>query len=125
MDKEEKQKKVTPPQNLKFNYIKSNLFRVIHADGVWGGATPQGRIHVSLFNERTPIPQQTVHEITPEGKLGPEIVGERITKDGIVREVEVEAIMDLDVAKSLAKWLNEKIQIMESRKKPTTEKSEG
>ncbi len=27
--------------HINFRYIKSNHFRVTHADGVWGGLTPQ------------------------------------------------------------------------------------
>ena len=43
---------------VEFHYIKSNHFRVIHADGVYGGATPRGFIiwisslNVALFHEK-------------------------------------------------------------------------
>ncbi len=30
------------PQKVKFNYIKSNLFRVIHTDGVTADFNPNG-----------------------------------------------------------------------------------
>ena len=38
-------------RTVTFDYIKSNLFRVIHADGVWGGIAPTGKIHLSFFND--------------------------------------------------------------------------
>lgn len=104
---------VANPQ-IKFNYIKSSFFRVVHADGAWGGLTPQGKIHMAVYNERVPIPQQTVHSLTAEGQLDKEIRENRITKEGIVREIEVDLVMDLTVAKGLAQWLNDKIKETES-----------
>ena len=99
----------TPPR-LRFDLIKSNFFRVIHSDGAWGGITPQGKIHMAFYNERPAIPKQVTHEVTAEGNLGAEIADERIARDAIVREVEVEVIMDLETAKRLREWLDDKIQ---------------
>lgn len=103
----------TPKKEIKFNYIKSNFFRVVHVDGAWGGITAQGKIHMTFYNERVPIPQQTIQPITPEGTLGNEDESRRITKQDFVRELEVDAVMDLEVAKVLVSWLNGKIRAAE------------
>lgn len=94
---------------LTFHYIKSNAFRVIHADGAWGGITPRLKIQMALYSERTPIPQQTIHQLTDAHTLGDELKEERISREGIIREVEAEVIMDIETAESLASFLNEKI----------------
>src|SRR3990172_8149969 len=60
-------------KSLAIDYIKSNLFRVIHADGVIGGITPRGLIHMSIWSERPTIPQHIVHEMSPSDGIGPEI----------------------------------------------------
>lgn len=99
----------TQKKKLRFNFIKSSSFRVVHADGAWGGITPHGNIQVAFFSERTPIPQQIVHELTETG-LGPEIKEERVARDGVVREVEVSVQMNLDIAKSVHDWLGKKIE---------------
>ena len=101
-----------PPRSITFHYIKSNEFRVIHADGVWGGATPRGYITMSFYSERAPIPQTVTHEVR-ESSLGSE--QNRSSKDGIIREVEVEVMIDLAMAKSLIPWLQEKINQLEKR----------
>lgn len=104
-------------ETLAFHYIKSNYFRVIHADGIHGGVTPKLKIQMAFFSERNPIPQTTVHGVseTSDGVvLKDEIRSKRVTKSGIIREVEAEILMDLETAKALYKWLDEKIKIIET-----------
>jgi hypothetical protein len=96
--------------SIPFHYIKSNFFRVVRADGAFGGITPQAAIHVSLFSERRPIPQVVYYEITREGGLGGEITERREAREGMVREVEVDAVMEEGVAVAIHKWLGEKIE---------------
>ena len=98
-------------RSVDFHYIKSPGFRSVHADGVWGGATPRGYITMSFYSERFPIPQKLVFEHTPEGRLGKEI--SRQSRDGLIREVDVEVMMDLEMAKSFRVWLDDKIQFLE------------
>ena len=98
------------PSSIDFHYIKSNSFRVVHGDGVWGGTTPRGYIAMSFFSERSPIPTKLTHEVSPSG-LGEET--DRESREGIIREVEVEVLVDLDTAKSLIPWLEGHIRALE------------
>src|SRR4051794_33894026 len=91
------------PSSVKFHYIKSNLFRVIHSEGAIGGLTPHREIFVSLFNERSALPKLIEFSLSPEGRIGGEI--SREGKEGIVREVEIGIIMSADSAKQLAHFL--------------------
>jgi len=113
---EGRSKKMTEekPTRIKFHYIKSSQFRVVHVDGFIGGPTPRLDLHVAIFSERAAIPQQIEHVVKEDGSLGEEIAANRIGKDGIVREVEFDAVMDLDVAKAFQKWLGEQIMTIES-----------
>ncbi len=90
-----------------YHFIKSNLFRVVHADGAHGGFTPQGFIQMNFYSERFPIPRETHHRLE---KNLPEILEERVVRKGAVREVEVGVVMDLGTATSLVKWLNTNIK---------------
>ena len=99
------------PKSVEIHYLKANDFRVIHADGVWGGVAPRGYITMSVFSERNPIPRKMVFDVTPDGQLGP--VTDRDSKEGIIREVEVEVVMDVPLAKSLVEWLKDKITFAE------------
>lgn len=105
------------PTTVQFHYIKSNSFRVLHADGAVGSITPAGLIFVGLYSERTPIPQMMMHEITGAGQVGSEREDERVGKKGVVREVEVGAMMSAETAVALIVWLQEKIDIIHKLRK--------
>lgn len=109
---------------VEFHYIKSNHFRVIHADGVYGGATPRGFIHMDFFSERSPIPRKVTQKVTASGQLGEEIAAESERKEGVVREVEVGVMISLEQARSLTKWLEEKIQLLETALKQQRQEEE-
>ena len=105
-----------------FDYIKSQLFRVIRADGAIGGLTPNGNsINFALYTERHPIPRRLVHQVEG-GKLGAVLTNETVSRDAIVREMDVEVFLSVDVARSLHTWLGEKIAEWESL---NTERSKG
>jgi len=97
---------------ITFNMIKSNYFRVVYAEGAWGGVTPKGDISFALYNERHALPQVTRLELkeVPGGlqAAAPEEILER--KEGVVREVEVQVVMNLGSAISFHEWLGQKIK---------------
>jgi hypothetical protein len=93
-----------------FDYIKSQHFRVIRADGAIGAVTPNGMIHMALFSERLAIPRRLVHGLASDGTLGPPIDAETISRGSVVREMDVDIFLRPDVAESLCVWLTEKIQ---------------
>jgi hypothetical protein len=106
-----------PPDHLTFHYIKGSQFRVVHSDGIIGGLTPRGLIHVAFYSERPAIPQLVVQDVTPEGKLGKET--SRVGKEGIARELEVDVMLDEDTAKALHEWLGQRLQELSTAKART------
>lgn len=94
---------------LQFHFIKTNQYRDIRLDGAHGGVTPHGQIFAALYSERSPIPQVTVHPVNADGTLGDEIREERRGKQGIIRDVEVGLLMDLQAAQNFQKWLGDQI----------------
>lgn len=99
------------PGSVTFHYIKSNFFRVIHIDGAISGLTPQMGIHLGLFNERPAIPQQAEYRLA-DGGLGEELKDKRVSKSGIVRELEVDMMLSETTAKALIQLLGEKLQLL-------------
>jgi len=97
------------PDKIKFDYLKSNFFRVIHADGVWGGLTPSQDVLITFWNERAPIPKQMTYRVNPDGNLGEEVKEERISRDAIVREVETSVVISLATARAFVTWLQDRI----------------
>lgn len=106
-----------PLSNIKFHYIKSNFFRVIHVDGAIGGITPARQIFVSLFSERAALPKMIEQTIKLDGTLGEEVAREG--KEGIVREVEVGIELSLNAAQGLADWLYNQVRVLQESNRET------
>lgn len=97
---------------VRFDYIKSNFFRVICVDGAHGGLRPSSRsIHMALFSERNAIPKAEEFEVK-QGRLGTQT--DKEVRAAIVREVEVDAIMGLDTARAIRDWLSQMIALLEA-----------
>jgi len=97
-----------------FDYIKSQHFRVIHADGAAGSITATGHIHMAIYSERLAIPQRMAFKVTAGGRLGALIPSETIAREGMVREVEVGVMMNLQTAEALQEWLAKRIEELKS-----------
>ena len=108
-----------PPKEITFHYLKSPAFHGVHADGVFGGATPQGDIHLSFFTERLPIPKEVICLIDEEGDV---VEKSREGRQGIVRELQVDVTMRIENAEVVAKFLLEQIGRV---KKLTTQQQEA
>lgn len=89
------------------SYIKSNLYRVIFAEGAYGGVSPRGMISFALYNERQAIPRNSEVTVTDRSVLSEAITD---TRGGLVREVEAQIMMGLDEAAELSRWLAEKVE---------------
>lgn len=99
------------PSEVTYYFQKSPDFRTIHVDGAFGGLTPQANVSLSFFSERFAIPQSTIHSVVG-GVLGPEIA--RNVKPGIVREMEINCIMDIHTTKQVIEFLQNKVKDAEN-----------
>lgn len=91
------------PRQITFEYNQSNSFRVVHVEGATASVTPKADINISFWSEHHSIPLAITYEVSPEGALGREI--ERITRNTIVREIEVSMSMSIDTARSIIELL--------------------
>lgn len=104
--------KKKPSRTISFDYIKSNSYRVVYVDGVFGGMTPRGgNIHMATWNQRSPHPDQVTHEVLSNGIVGPE-VGRKIGPN-VVRELEVGLVFDKHIAQAMIGWLQTQIKQIE------------
>ena len=102
------------PDRVSFHYIKSPQFQAVHVDGAIGGLTPRGLLHAAIYAERVAIPTSTTQPVLADGRLGDEIQSERVGKEGVVRELQVDLMMDLNAAQSLYKWLGDNLSKLEA-----------
>ena len=113
----------------RFHYIKGNLFRTIHSNGVWMDITPLKEVALAFYNERNPIPQETFYALDSTGQLGAENRAKRVSKEGYVREVEAQVVMSLELATALHAWLTKTLPMLqqqpqEARPQPATDNGE-
>lgn len=106
-----------PAMELTYHYIKGASFRVSHVDGAVCGVTPSGGVHLAVFSERAPIPQRVTHQLTAEGKIDTSVAPTTVVKDGIVRELDVDLVMNLSAAKAIHELLGAKIRLAEEAMK--------
>ncbi|HUA67443.1 MAG TPA: hypothetical protein VMA13_02750 [Candidatus Saccharimonadales bacterium] len=99
------------------HFIKGTCFRVVHANGVWYGGDNQGNLHMTFFNERNPIPQKLVVNVDEHGSIVGEDVSQRESKEGVVREMEVDVVMSLRVAQELYVTLGENLKAIQTASK--------
>ena len=71
-------------------------------------------VWATLWSERGAIPTQSVYKVTPEGKLGEEDMSRRVVREAIIREAEVSLLLDVEFARLLRGWLDEKIKIIDA-----------
>lgn len=101
-------------KKLRIEYVKSQFFRVLHCDGAFGGTTPRLQLLITFYNERFPIPKVLTYDQTIAGAPGVEVLEERESKEGIIREVDVGVVLDLPAAKAFSAWLTAKISELET-----------
>lgn len=83
--------------------IKSNYYRVIHADGVAGSETPSGMIHLDFSNEREAIPRRITYTFDAKDEL---LDAQPESDSDFVREVEIAVVMSRDTAILVRDQLN-------------------
>lgn len=112
-------------REIEFNYIKSNNFRVVHADGAIGNGTPSGKLFVVFYNDRFPLPDSQTFIVNQTGQITGEVVENRkVNSNGIMREVEVGVMLDIEVAKGMVLSLSQLIRQTEASAVETENEAE-
>lgn len=110
---------------FKFKYIFPDDYNPIYVNGAYGGISYKAEIIVHFFLERTPLPNSVTHIVNEDGTLGEEV--QREPEDhatSIVRYVNSGIILNLEEAKSVHKWLGDKIETLENAIKMQKDKKE-
>ena len=102
------------PIPLKVHFIKSSCFRVVHASGAWYGGDGQGNLHLTIFNERTAIPRMTVVNLDEQGQVLGEDLSQRLSKEGVIRELEVDIVFSIPSAVQFYRTLGENLKALKA-----------
>lgn len=118
-----KQTKTTKKQAVKakrkivFKYIFRDDYNPVYANGAHGGVSSRGEIVINFFNERPAMPYEVEHDVLVDNTLSGGVVTKPKNFDGtLVRFVENGITINLETAKAIRKWLDEKITQLEGIK---------
>ena len=90
---------------ITFEYKKSSNFLTHAVSGIHRGLTAHGEVNVNFFYERTAIPEKVTHKI--KGEQYTEVI-KKEKSDSIIRDVMFGITLNPNLARSIAKWLNDK-----------------
>ena len=101
------------PLELRTQIVRGNFARVIRVDGAWGGVTPQWNIHMALYSERWRLPTETVIRKDADGVIR----DYPLDPPGVViREIEMDVILEEKAAIWLRDWLTTKIADLQDQR---------
>lgn len=106
-----------PVKWIEVHQEKSNLFRVVHADGAWLSVNPWNQVNLSFYSERYPIPKKIYFPMNKDGIVLSEDVAKRETKKDWFREFEVSVSLSVQTAKNLHEALGKFIALAEGGQK--------
>ena len=100
---------ITPPQKVRFNYKKADDYRIIFANGAYGGFTPRKELMFHFFHEYKETPETEVMAIGEDGSPVP------IRKDipeeiEMTRELKVGIVLTIEEAFSIGRWMLDKVE---------------
>ena len=101
----------TKADSLIYDFVESPHYREIYADGVWGGLHPGGYIQMTIFKEKSYLPNSVEYNVSEGGLLEEK---ERILPDTVTRELEVDVRLTLNTAILMRNWLNDRIDELTS-----------
>jgi hypothetical protein len=104
------------------DFVKSQFFRVIYADGFTAGMTLGDNVHIVFWNSRDTIPKRVVYRFDEQGEITdvvPEIRADQI------REVEIGITMGRETAKVLRDWLDDLLDGADNAEQESMPEKEG
>ena len=102
------------PSEVRYDYTVDSGASLNFAHGVWGGINPQGEIEMNFYLETDKLPLSSRISVEPDGSMGAE---KSAYEDGgehvIIRRIHSRVLMNYQTARSLAAWLEEKLESLE------------
>ncbi len=98
------------PKRITFEYVRSPGYRIVAANGAAGGLTPQGDLLISFFVESAAFPEESTHQVGPDGKLGAEEGQAQSETPRVERHLQVGVLLSRPQAAALADWIQARLE---------------
>lgn len=104
-------------KQIKVFYEHDPGYRMIAANGIFGGITPRGELRIDFFSEYSEVPKSVTLRITKEGT----VTEEQDTNPRIVRMIQMGVLVPADHIESFADWFQAKAEEIKQRRKHADE----
>jgi hypothetical protein len=91
-------------KEIKASYEYDPDYRLVAANGVFGGITPRGELRVDFFAEYTAAPRSVELRITQDGQ----VTEEKEATPRLIRRIQMGVLLSPDHVESFANWFRAK-----------------
>ncbi len=95
-----------PRETATVFFAEAEDYRIVHADGIWGGVTPQLDVYMQFYTEFKEPPESVTYSI--DGQRLKE--DSRTGREALVRQLQVGIMINVRTARALQAWLGDKIR---------------
>ncbi len=95
------------PKEVEIFFEEDPNYKLIAANGMWGGVTTKADFRLDFFVESVGVPESIKHRVTPEGIIGDEI--SRNPPPKIVRQLQVGILLSVDNAEAMANFIKDRV----------------
>ena len=101
-----------PVDEVEIRFERASDYKIVHADGAWGGITPSGSVAIGFYAEYKGEPTSIIYE----AKGGSPTEVRRSGPEPLRRELQVNVMMTESVAVALYEWLGTRLAELETLK---------
>jgi hypothetical protein len=105
-------------KSIKIAYIKSPDFRTNLVTGIYGGLSPNGLLNLNFFVDRVALPNFQTMAVDEKGVSIPNVKPKDTKDSDLVREIQFGVLLNLETARSVINWMQERVADMEKRAEP-------
>ena len=102
------------PNRIRYEYEVDKETRLRYSHGVWGGINPQGEVEISFYLESDKMPPYSERVVEPDGSFGEESAPFSEEERVIVRHVHSRIVMNVQAARAMLEWLEDKVSTLEA-----------
>ncbi len=107
------------PDRIKIDWEYDKNYRVVAANGMWGGLTTRGDLHIDFFVESNRLPTSDEMSLVKQGESGAYKEQRTEPQQGaIVRRIQVGVLIPKQHVASFMRWFKDKHQQLESVSNP-------
>lgn len=103
-------------RKIEFAFKTHPDYRIVSANGVWGGITTRGDLKMDFLVEYRATPHKVTNVIGSDSKVGDEISREpEDIREGkpvvVTRELQCGVLLSIEHAETIANWMLEKVKL--------------